>query len=703
MRITQSFICLFAATAVTATLSAQQLRPISSGLVAVEIRPVATGLSGALEFVSAKDNSGRLFIVEQGGRIKILKNGAINSKPFLDISSQIRSGGETGLLGLAFHPGFSNAASPGFRKFYTYENVTPSGTADFTVPTSSGFDNQCVVTEWQISGNNPDVADLASRRDLLRVDHPQSNHNGGKIAFRPSDGFLYIGIGDGGNGNDVGDGHNPTIGNGQDISRVLGKILRIDPVAPALKAGSANPVSANGKYRIPRDNPFVGSSGLDEIYAYGFRNPFRFSFDAVADRLIVGDVGQGSVEEVDIVTPGKNYGWNRKEGSFLFNPSNGSISPDPNPNPAYTDPVLEYGHSEGISVIGGFVYRGSAIPALAGKYVFGDFRGPETGSGRLFYSDLTSGIIQELRLGLNPRPLGPVIKSFGEDSAGELYVVADFGGSTEGKVFKIVPIPAAAELVNLSTRAHVETGDNVVIAGFILTGSAPKNIVLRGLGPSLKVNGQAVADRLTNPTLTLSDERGRQLRANDDWGTSPQKQQLIDLRLAPSDARESAALIPLQPGAYTVALSGVDGEKGIGLAELYDVQQGAPANAVNISTRARVGTGDNVMIGGFIVGGSQSQRLLLRAIGPSLGANGVTGVLQNPTLEIVNASGTTIGSNDNWQTDQATEIRATGLPPENDAEAAIIRTVSPGNYTAIVRGAAESTGVGLVEVYRLNP
>ncbi len=301
-----------------------QLPSIPTGPISIELESVASGLNAPLEFVPVNDGSGRLFIVEQGGRIRLLKTGVVNATPVLDISAIIIVGGEQGLLGLAFHPGFANASSPGFRKLYTYATFNPSGAADFTVPKGSAFANQCVVTEWQISGANPDIVDVSTRRDVIRIDHPQENHSGGKIAFRPGDGYLYIGIGDGGGGNDVGDGHTPNLGNGQDITNLLGKILRIDPIAPALTAGSADAISGNGKYRVPRMNPFVGGAGLDEIYAFGFRNPFRFSFDPVGDRLLVGDVGQNAIEEIDVVEHGKNYGWNKKEGTFLFNSSNGS-------------------------------------------------------------------------------------------------------------------------------------------------------------------------------------------------------------------------------------------------------------------------------------------------------------------------------------------------------------------------------------------
>src|SRR5205085_4458488 len=212
---------------------------------------------------------------------------------------------ERGLLGLAFHPGFNDPSSPGFRKFYTYTSETVAGTADLTVPKTTPFDHQSVVAEWQVSAGNPDLADPASRRDVLLIDEPQSNHNGGKLAFRPGENYLYISLGDGGAANDVGDGHNNITGNGQDLTNVLGKILRIDPLDPALTSGSADPASANGHYRVPAGNPFISSgSAVHEIYAYGLRNPFRFSFDEASGRLIVGDVGQNNVEEVDFVEAG---------------------------------------------------------------------------------------------------------------------------------------------------------------------------------------------------------------------------------------------------------------------------------------------------------------------------------------------------------------------------------------------------------------
>ncbi|MEP6956301.1 MAG: PQQ-dependent sugar dehydrogenase [Chthoniobacterales bacterium] len=567
---------------------------------------------------------------------------------------------------------------------------------------SGSPDNRCVVTEWQVSPSNGNEVDLSSRRDVLRIAHPQRNHNGGKIAFRPSDRYLYIAIGDGGNANDVGDGHTPNLGNAQDLSRLLGKILRIDPLAPPQNPGSADPLSGNGRYRNPASNPFLNGGGLAEIYAYGFRNPYRFSFDATADRLLVGDVGQNTIEEVDLVQIGRNYGWNRKEGSFLFHPGSGSVSPDPNPDPTLVNPVFQYDHGDGISVIGGSVYRGSALPALSGKYVFGDFLKPSIGGGRLFYGDLAEGVIRELRVGGNPRALNFQIRAFGSDAANELYILAENAG--EGQVLKIVPIPAAPAFLNLSSRARVKADDlGFAIAGFIVTGSAPKDFVLRGVGPSLTVDGQPVAGRLADPTLLLQDSNGTPITTNDDWMNGPRQGEIFNLGLAPSHPKESAIIATLQPGAYTATMRGVSGGTGIGVVEIFDVARNQPANAVNLSTRADVGAGDNVLIGGLIIGGGANQRLIARAIGPSLASTRIPTPLQNPTLELVNASGMRIAFNDNWQSDQRDEIIASGLAPADDAESAIIMNLAPASYTAIVRGVGETGGVGLVEFFRLNP
>ena len=657
----------------------------------MELQTIASGLTAPNDLTSVGD--GRLFVNQQDGRIRIVKNNALLATPFLDLSARlISSTGERGLLGLAFHPGYTDPSSPGFRKFYTYTSEPVTGAADFTVPKATAFDHQSVVAEWQVSAGNPDLADPAIRREVLRVDEPQANHNGGKLTFHPEDLYLYIGLGDGGASNDVGDGHNNKTGNGQDLTTVLGKILRIDPLDPALTSGSADPVSINGHYRVPASNPFIGSgTSVHEIYAYGLRNPFRFSFDAPSNRLIVGDVGQNNIEEVDFVEAGKNYGWNRKEGSFLFDPNDGSIMPDTSPDPALTDPVLEYSHEDGSAIIGGFMERGSSVPALSGQYIFGDFSAPDTGTGRLFYSDFSNGLTQELRIGDPERDLGIFLKGFGQDDNGDVYVLGD--GNGDGFVYKIVSIPALPTILNLSTRLNVGTADNVLIGGFIVIGSDNEEVVLRGIGPSLPLTGS-----LPNPRLELHDSTGALIASNDNWMESPQKDEIISRSLAPNDDLESALLVELAPGSYTTILSDAGGATGIGLVELYTTNPAAVANPVNISTRGFVQTGDDVMIGGFIIGGTNTRHLAIRAIGPSLAAAGVTNPLLDPVLELHDQNGALMETNDNWKENQA-EVEATGLAPGDDRESVIVTTLSPANYTAIVRGVNGTTGVALVEAY----
>jgi hypothetical protein len=414
----------------------------------------------------AGDNSGRIFVVDQPGEIRIIdSNGQLLPTPFLDIKNRIVSPlgiigtydandfDERGLLGLAFHPGFGDSTSEGFGKIYTYSSEPVNGVADFTVvmPDDDGdgvpdpFDNQIVVAEWSVDPNDHNLIDMNSRRELMRINDPQFNHNGGMMQFGP-DGYLYISIGDGGAADDVAPGHGD-LGNGQDLTTVFGSILRIDPLDPNLTT-SNDPISVNGNYRIPSDNPFLNDpSALDEIFAYGFRNPWRFSFDESTGQLVVADVGQNKVEEIDIVSKGENYGWNLKEGQFRFIKESGQISDDLTGLPAgLVDPVAQYDHDEGISITGGYVYRGSAIPELNGLYVFGDFtRSFFAPDGRVFYVDLNDGAIKEFVI--DGGALGTFVKSTGQDQNGELYLLVgtnlgpypDSSGTPLSKILKIVP------------------------------------------------------------------------------------------------------------------------------------------------------------------------------------------------------------------------------------------------------------------------
>ena len=389
----------------------------------------------------------RLFVVDQNGPLWAVNTTTGAKTLFADFRSllvPLGIGGpgtydERGFLGLAFHPDYAVNG-----RLYTYTSEPARPNPDFTtLPGDVAPDHENVVREWRVP--NPtdptSVVDMSSSRILLRSYHPQFNHNAGALNFGP-DNLLYIAIGDGGSADDQGPGHAPT-GNGQRTDRVLGKILRINPLGRNAR---------NRQYGIPADNPFVDRAGfLPEIYAYGFRNPFRFSFDAATGALIVGDVGQNDIEEVDIVEKGGNYGWRVKEGTFLFEPNGdrpGFVFQQSPGQPArMQDPIAEYDHDEGIAVTGGFVYRGTAIPALRGRYVFGDFARTFTSSGRLFYLTADNQIA-ELRL-QDREELGMKLDGFGQDAQGELYVLGNttatpFGAT--GVVLRMLPYQARVYL-----------------------------------------------------------------------------------------------------------------------------------------------------------------------------------------------------------------------------------------------------------------
>ena len=396
---------------------------IAKGPIQIELQPVATGLSSPVLLVAAPGAAGTLLVVDQAGKIRVLQSGKLLDEPFLDLTANLvklqKDFDERGLLGLAFDPDYGNSQTPGHRRVFIYSSEPASGgTADFPNPHKGAPNHHAVIASWKVAEGEPLRIDSASRVEVMRIDQPQFNHNGGMIAFGP-DGLLYIGLGDGGAANDLGPGHNPEIGNGQDPNTVLGKMLRIDVNGKD---------AANGKYGIPKDNPYVASGGIKEIFAIGLRNPYRFSFDGAA--LLAGDVGQNKLEYLHRVERGGNYGWRLKEGSFKFN-LNGTIEKETSGlPPGLIDPILEYDHDEGTSIIGGFVYHGKLLPQLTGKYVFGDWRGAKsTTSGRLFYADLNSREILELKIGHDDRGLGFLLKGFGLDHDGELYVL---GGTHQG-------------------------------------------------------------------------------------------------------------------------------------------------------------------------------------------------------------------------------------------------------------------------------
>ena len=252
-------------------------------------------------------------------------------------------------------------------------------------------------------------------------------------------------------------------------------------------------------------------------------------------------------------------------------------------------------------------------------------------------------------------------------------------------------------MLNVSTRVQVDKGDSVMIGGFIVSGGASKNIALRALGPSLKKGG--VKHPLSNPLIELHDSTGKVIALNDNWTSLPPG--TVVPVLQPSNPNESVIVATVPPGSYTAVLRGVNGSTGTGLCELYDLNPG-DSSVRNISTRGNVGINDDAMIGGFIVGGTAPSKVIIRAIGPSLTAAGVQGALPDPVLELHGSDGSLIFQNDNWRATQQKQITDTGVAPTNDKESAIVATLAPGNYTAIVRGANNTIGVALVEVYVLS-
>ncbi|HEY4209035.1 MAG TPA: PQQ-dependent sugar dehydrogenase [Puia sp.] len=411
-----------------------------------DLKMVAANLVSPIALVAPNNDSKRLFVVDQVGKVWIIQaDGSMSSTPFLDLSSRIVSLNagydERGLLGFAFHPGFKTNG-----KFYVFYSAPPR--AGGPQP-GANWDNLTRISEFKVVTDGTQ-ADMNSERIILEEDHPESNHNGGTIEFGP-DGFLYISIGDGGNKDDIGPGHVTDWyaanagGNGQDIyANLLGNILRID-----VDNGSA--------YTVPADNPFVGTAAKQEIYAYGFRNPYRFSFDMGGDHaLIVGDAGQSLYEEVDKVTKGGNYGWNVKEGSHCFSTDDDHTERSSCPsmdtaNHPLIDPVIELvnaanpkGGGVAITIVGGNVYRGDSLPSLQGRYIFGSFSQDGQPNAKVYSAQMpASGTwpYEELKLKSYPNNLGQYLKSIGQDQDGEVYLLTSGQqgpSGTTGKVFKLI-------------------------------------------------------------------------------------------------------------------------------------------------------------------------------------------------------------------------------------------------------------------------
>ena len=447
-------LALVFAVATTATMTLALTPSIPKGDIVVELELVCDGLTSPVFATHAGDKTNRLFIVDQVGVIRILNvdTGICLPEPFLDLTDRIVEVNpffdERGVLGIAFHPSFMING----RFFVRYSAPRDGELGEPCFATSRGCHTEVLAEFWAARRSN--MADSTSERILFTVDEPQFNHNAGHVAFGP-DGYLYFSLGDGGGAHDgladTPPSHGP-FGNGQNIETALGSILRID----------VDHRDSGLEYSIPDDNPFAGATpGVDEIYAYGMRNPYRFSFDSRTrgesdshnnkgdGKLIVADVGQGLFEEINYVVKGGNYGWVIAEGFHCFDPFNPSNPPlscngtGLNGEPLL-NPVAEYNHNDGIAVIGGFVYQGEHSGVLQGKYVFGDFtRTFFPADGRLFWLD-TEGVptdIFEFQIGEFDMPLGRYLFGFGEDEDGELYVLTSMNlgpSGFTGEVFRLV-------------------------------------------------------------------------------------------------------------------------------------------------------------------------------------------------------------------------------------------------------------------------
>jgi glucose/arabinose dehydrogenase len=506
---------------------------------------------------------------------------------------------------------------------------------------------------------NGDVAVAGSEAVLVDLDNLSgaTNHNGGAIHFGP-DGKLYAGVGE-----------NANSSNAQTLNNRLGKILRI-----------------NSDGTIPSDNPFFGTAtGANRaIWALGLRNPYTFGFQPGTGRMFINDVGQNTWEEIDDGIAGSNYGWPTCEGACM--PANSN----------FRDPLFQYGHgtssTTGCAIVGAAFYN-PPVNQFPSSYL-----------GKYFFADLCSGWIRVFdpsspgtASGFATGITSPVDLQVGPD--GCLYYLAQGNGA---QVFRVSAV--SAQPLNISVRSRVGTGNDVMISGFISTAGGAKKVIVRALGPSLQQAN--VPDTLADPVLELHAADGSTIGMNNDWkeNTAQQQQDIINNQLAPSSDLESVIVTTLQPGTYTAIIKGQGNGTGVGLLEVYDVDRTSPARLANISGRAQVLTGANVLFAGFIVGNNAgAAKVVVRAIGPSLAQSGVSNSLADPTLELRDNNGALVIGNDNWQdnSSQAAQLTANNLAPANPQESAVAASLLPGMYTAIVAGKNSGTGVGLVEVYNL--
>ena len=585
---------------VTAMLAASLMVGLCSGAAlagsVINATRIASGLNRPVDFVSAPGDTDRMFIVEQPGIIRVfdLNSGQVLPTPFLDINTRVSNGftgnGEQGLFSMAFHPNYFVDGDPNEGAFFVHYSANTGAT---------------VIERYRVFDNDPDRADANSDELVLTTTQPFSNHNGGTIAFGPQDGYLYVGLGDGGFFNDPN-------GAGQDIvNQLLGKILRLD-----VDGVDDFPAIGSRNYAIPPSNPFVDATGDDEIWAYGIRNPWRMSFDRLTNDLYIADVGQDAREEVNVQPAdspgGENYGWRCKEANGCTGLSGCDCM-----DPTLVDPVHQYFHSVGLSITGGYVYRGCEIPEIFGHYFFADFASARIWSFRvengqqMDFTDWTTD--------LNPPDAGGVINqisSFGQDQQGNLYIVDRGSGnsSNQGQIFRIVPetplvpdgdgpaimhdgsndtlfsgyidpraestngvdvdlgmteitltfdepvVKSDCTLIDASDFSVRTTGGDALNVESIAASGNPKIVV--------KLDGQIPLQEWTTIEATVSDFGRNAINKSGDLGPGVNEEDRIDIAFLPADVDQSGGVLPLDLFRFRQIVNGV-AAPDIGSNELY--------------------------------------------------------------------------------------------------------------------------------------
>jgi glucose/arabinose dehydrogenase len=531
----------------------------------------------------AYDGTPRLFVNDLRGPLYVIASSAATSMSlYLDVKAQISAfrdspGLGTGLTGFAFHPEFFTNG----RLYTAHMEAAGSGRADYGAAAAGTVVLQGVITEWTATSPTANVF-AGTRRELLRIDYNGTIHGLQDIGFNPfakagdeDYGLLYICAGDGGS---VAAGRPDWT---HKLSSPYGSILRLDPLGTN---------SVNGRYGIPAANPYANDGKADtlgEIYAWGFRNPHRISWDSQPPhRALIGDIGENQIEEVNLLTKGGDYGYPDREGTFVLRTNQTNVVyplPADDATFGFTYPVAQFDHDEGSAIAGGYVYRGSNVPTLRGLYFFGDIP-----SGRMFYikaDTITPGsqsTIYELGLTRNGTDarlttLAGTTRAdvrFGIDLAGEVYVMT----KGDGRIRRVAALPAppvaTGKLINVSTRGRVETGERILIAGFVVEGG-PRRVVIRGVGPAL--GGFGVTGFLVDPELVVL--RGSAVVAtNDNWGQGTNAASFAATAATSgafpytAGSADAGLLLDLDAGAYTVQLRGKNDTTGVALVEVYEAR-----------------------------------------------------------------------------------------------------------------------------------